>query len=421
MLTRRFKNALFDCQVELTTLLSTVVGSESVLSFRINEAGRIISANQRFAETLGYSLENLLNMPISEIMAEPYKDFVPNPHAIERQCYRTADGRTVALSFGWISVEKCKFQGYGFVAPPFARDEQVAIEMFSALNHSMAIVQFSLAGEVLYANESFLQATGYSLTEIEGRHHRLFCLAEDVASAHYSEFWKSLNKGMVSAGCFRRVDKNGQVVWWEATYTPIKNASGRVSKIAKFASVVTEQVAKANGVRQAASKAYDVSFDTDVKAIRGMELAAGSIFGAQTIAQQMTSVTDSVNALEAQSQLICYVVDTLSAIAKQTNLLALNAAIEAARAGANGQGFAVVAEEMRKLAGRTSIVTQEITGVGRQNRELAGQAALEVQCSRDHVDRLVDLAEQAGTAMADIRLGANRVVKAIGRVTSDLG
>jgi methyl-accepting chemotaxis protein len=421
MFDRRFKNALSDCQMELTTLLGMVVGIESVFfAVRIDETGRIISANQRFAETLGYSLERLSSMAVSDIMAEPHKGFAPNLYAIERQLYRTADGRAVALSFGWIAMANGTFQGYGFVAPPLAQDEREAIEMYSALNRSMAMVQFSLTGEVLCANESFVQAMGYSLAEIEGKHHRIFCLEEDAASAHYIEFWKSLNKGVFNAGRFRRVGKNGRVVWLEATYNPIKDAAGRVYRIAKFASVVTEQVEKANGIKQAADMAYDVSLDTDVKANRGMELVAGSVLGTQTIAQQMSSVTDSMIALESQSQLIGSIVDTIGAIATQTNLLALNAAIEAARAGTNGRGFAVVADEVRKLAGRTSTATQEITGVVRQNRELAGQAALRVQCSRDHADRLLDLAEQAGRAMADIQLGAKQVVEAIGRVTSDL-
>ncbi|WP_431602886.1 methyl-accepting chemotaxis protein [Pseudomonas orientalis] len=166
--------------------------------------------------------------------------------------------------------------------------------------------------------------------------------------------------------------------------------------------------------------AYDVSLATDVKANKGMELVADSVHGAQTIAQQMASVNDSMTALESQSQLIGSIVDTIGAIATQTNLLALNAAIEAARAGVHGRGFAVVADEVRKLAGRTSLATQEITGVVRQNRELAAQAAVRVQCSRDQADVLLKLSEQAGAAMADIQLGARQVVEAIGRVTSDL-
>jgi methyl-accepting chemotaxis protein len=404
IINNRIKKAFFDCQEELAALLSTLAGIEAVfLSIRVDSAGRIISTNQRFAEVFGYSLERLSEMAVSDLTDKPDKSFTPNLCAIERQRYRTSDGRTVTLNVGWITAANRTFQGYGIVAPSLAQDEQEAIEMFSALNRSMAMIQFNLAGEVIYANESFIQAMGYSLAEIEGRHHRIFCLAEDVASAHYSEFWQSLKKGVFNAGRFRRVDKSGKVVWLEATYNPIKDASGRVYKIAKFASVVTEQVEKAEVVRQAANMAYDVSLDTDVKANRGMDLVADSVLGTQTIAQQMASVTDSIGA-----------------IATQTNHLALNAAIEAARAGVHGRGFAVVADEVRKLAGRTSAATQEITGVVRQNRELASQAALRVQCSRDQADVLLELSEQAGMAMSAIQLGAKQVVQAIGRVTSDL-
>ncbi|SFX14355.1 methyl-accepting chemotaxis sensory transducer with Pas/Pac sensor [Pseudomonas sp. NFR02] len=421
MFNRQLKNALFTCQEQLCLALGTVADVEAVfLSVRVDGAGRIISANQRFAQTLGYSLEQLSKMVMSNINAQPQNDFAPNLCAIERQRYRASDGRAVTLNIGWIAAANRTFQGYGMVAPALARDEQEIIEMFSALNRSMAMIQFSLAGEVVHANESFVQAMGYSLAEIQGKHHRLFCLAEDVASAHYDEFWRSLNKGVFNAGRFRRVDKSGKVVWLEATYNPIRDASGRVYKIAKFASVVTEQVEKADGIKQAATMAYDVSLDTDVKANRGMELVADSVLGTQNISQQMALVTDSMTALESQSQLIASIVDTIGAIATQTNLLALNAAIEAARAGVHGRGFAVVADEVRKLAGRTSAATQEINGVVRQNRELAGEAALHVQCSRDQANVLLELSEQAGMAMAAIQSGAKQVVKAIGRVTSDL-
>src|SRR3546814_10502223 len=82
---------------------------------------------------------------------------------------------------------------------------------------------------------------GYSLAELKGKHHSLFCAPEDAASADYKAFWQKLNRGEYVADRFKRVDRHGREVWLEATYNPVHDTEGNLYKVVKFANVVTER------------------------------------------------------------------------------------------------------------------------------------------------------------------------------------
>lgn len=114
------------------------------------------------------------------------------------------------------------------------------------------------------------------------------------------------------------------------------------------------------------------------------------------------------------------IVQTIRGIAEQTNLLALNAAIEAARAGEQGRGFAVVADEVRNLAARTAQATVEIVDVVKRNHELAQDAVDSMQASRHKVDQGVSLVNQAGQVIDEIQSGARQVVEAVRQFTEAL-
>lgn len=421
MFNRSVRRDLLSCKAELSSLTSVILGLDSVLlSIRVSKSGQIISVNERFANALGFSPDVLSAGKIYNLFANSATLFPPLSKGDEPQQYVHVDGRIVLLSLSWVILPDHSFQGYGCITPSITRAQREAFEMFKALDSSTAIIQFDLQGNILYANQRFTQAMGYRLDEIQGRHHRLFCSDEDVDSLEYVEFWESLNKGAFVAGRFRRVAKSGRPVWLEATYNPIRDDSGRVYKVAKFANVVSDQVEKADRVKEAASLAYGVSLDADSKAHKGMSIVSESVAKMHSIAQQMAFVTESITALKSQAMVINSNVETIGAIATQTNLLALNAAIEAARAGENGRGFAVVADEVRKLASRTSAATREITDVVRENRDYADQASVQVLCSRDQAEELLKLAQQAGTAMGDIQQGAKQVLGAISKITDDL-
>lgn len=119
-------------------------------------------------------------------------------------------------------------------------------EIMMALGKSMVVIHFDTSGNVLWANENFCQALGYRFEDIKGKHHRIFVETEYAASEDYKEFWEKLRSGGFHSGIYRRVSKDGRIVFIEATYNPIMGANGKIKKIVKFASDVTIKTKKMN-------------------------------------------------------------------------------------------------------------------------------------------------------------------------------
>ena len=109
-----------------------------------------------------------------------------------------------------------------------------------ALDRSQAVIEFKPDGTILTANANFLSAVGYSLDEIQGKHHSMFADPEYAASAEYRQFWEALNRGEFQGGEFRRIAKGGREIWIQATYNPLVGGNGKTFKVIKFASDITE-------------------------------------------------------------------------------------------------------------------------------------------------------------------------------------
>jgi methyl-accepting chemotaxis protein len=189
----------------------------------------------------------------------------------------------------------------------------------------------------------------------------------------YRVFWAALARGQFQSAEFKRVGNGGREVWIQASYNPILDANGKVYKVVKFASDITEQVKARQGV-QATIGSVSQAVDQLNASIRDIaEVMARSRQAAQQTVESVSATGDNSAALASAAQAMAGVVDMINAITGQINLLALNATIESARAGEAGRGFAVVASEVKSLAGQARSATAKIAAEITQLRAVSDQ------------------------------------------------
>lgn len=437
MFNTKIKNQLQFQAAELSELRQLRDGlNREMLTLSIDSTFKITACNENFVKALGYTEDQLLGRAMADIVPQ-YVSKLPCFHNFraavaagksitDEYRYLHADGSLVWLHAHWQPIADATGRLSHITA--YATNITSRVEKASenasfidALLRSTAVIEFDLTGHVLMANDQFLKAMGYSLGQAKGSHHRIFCKPEEASSQKYKDFWSTLNKGEFVAGRFERIDSRGQTVWLEATYNPVYDTEGALCKVVKFATVVTDQVAREQEVSKAAQTAFEISQQTDVSAQRGALVVNDTMHTMRKVAIDMQTAAGGVEALGKQSLLISSIIQTISSIAQQTNLLALNAAIEAARAGEQGRGFAVVADEVRQLAGRTSTATEEIATVVLQNQKLVDETVAEMANSKFQAEQGLELATQAGQVIVEIQDGAKRVVDAVGRFATQVG
>jgi methyl-accepting chemotaxis protein len=176
--------------------------------------------------------------------------------------------------------------------------------------------------------------------------------------------------------------------------------------VEQMSASVTEVAEKATG----AAKRSDEGGE---QAVKGGQIVQETIGGMNAISEQVNESVRSVGELGRRSEQIGEIIEVINDIADQTNLLALNAAIEAARAGEHGRGFAVVADEVRKLAERTTKATEEVADSIRAIQEETAQAVERMEAGKTRVDEGVQLAQNAGSALEQIVAGAREIAPMI--------
>ena len=402
--------AAADGRAELEAQVAALHRVQAVIEFALD--GTILQANENFLQAMGYRLEEIqgkhhsLFVDPEQARSAGYRDFWAR---LGRGKYDAGQYRRFGKNQReiWIQASYNPVldrQGRPYKVVKFATDITAqklqaadSAGQLAAIDKSQAVIEFSMDGRILSANDNFLAATGYSLDDVRGQHHSLFVEPEYRCSAEYRQFWEKLGRGEYDAGQYRRLGKGGREVWIQASYNPILDLNGKPFKVVKYATDITAQVHENQAMQRAVAQTREV-----VAAAKEGDLTRRVATADKTgpIAELCEGVNSLVEAMAAIIGQIKFAADTIAVGA--TEIAQGNSDLSQR----TEQQAASLEETAVSMKGLAETVQRTATNA-RQASQLAGGAA-------DVAARGGNVVHEVVETMAVINASSRRIVDIIG-------
>ncbi|KGF69229.1 chemotaxis protein [Hoeflea sp. BAL378] len=381
-------------------ILTALKKSLAVIEFDMS--GNILTANDSFCQTLGYELSEIKGKH-HRIFVDPAEAATPAYAEFWKKLGRGEFDKAQYKRIGkggkeiWIEATYNPVMrgGKPYKVIKFATDVTAqklkAAEdsgKLDAISRSQAIIEFHVDGTIITANENFLSALGYSAAEVSGKHHRMFCETAYTQTAAYADFWKKLGSGEFVSDEFLRIGKGGRKVYIQASYNPIFDADGKVFKVVKFATDVTERVSNVESLSHGLDRLAggDLTYQISEPFQPALEpLRVNFNQATQGLCEAMQSVSENARAISSGSEEIRIAADSLS---KRT------------------ENQAASVEE-------TAAALEEITKTVASSSERAEEAGQLVAKTKKDAENSGHVVEKAVVAMAEIESSSKAITNII--------
>ncbi|MDP3600914.1 MAG: methyl-accepting chemotaxis protein [Bosea sp. (in: a-proteobacteria)] len=379
--------------------------SQAVIEFTLE--GQIIDANDNFLRVVGYSKDDVVGKHHSIFLdatyasSEDYKSFwqrLARGEAFTAEFMRVGKGgRLIWLQATYTPI--LDRAGKPVKVIKFATDITAIKGLIAnfegesiAIRKSQPVIEFDLAGYILDANQHFLDALGYTIDEIKGKHHSIFVRSDDRRSDDYKRFWQKLGQGNYDAAQYLRVTKSGREIWIQATYNPILDALGKPYKVVKYLTDITTAKPAQDMLSAAVEETKGV-----VQASKSNDLTARVPLSGKS--GDIAILCSGVNDL----------LDTVTGILRTVAEISGQIFHGTSRINADSHALAQRTEEQASSLEETAATTEELAASVKHSSQRAREATKQGQIANE-------IANRGGTIVADAIVAMERIEKASGDI-----